>query len=228
MMRTIVPTTRGNALLSKRRLAWAGAAAVAGCTVVCAVPLLAAVGIGGGVLAGVAAFVKPGTEIAVGAGTFLSVLGTAVFVARKKRARGGAGAILSVSCSCDEPIACTFDMKDMGAARAHIDGYRAAFEHLVDAERFAGGFRWMFRNAPGLEHRLKKLAEREHDCCRFMDFELFYRGNNIVWETRADDRAASVMEAYFRLPETLRVGDGGDVAALQDGFVKAGLQFPSA
>jgi hypothetical protein len=189
---------------------------------------LAAVGIGGGALTGIAALVKPGAEIVVGAGTFLSVLGAAMFMTRKKSAHGGAGFILSAACSCDAPIACTFDMKDAGAARAHMDGYRAAFEHLVGAERFAGGFRWMFRDAPGLEQRLKELAEREHDCCQFMDFELFHRGSDIVWETRADDRASSVMEAYFRLPETLRAEGGADIDRLQTGFVKAGLRFPAA
>jgi hypothetical protein len=206
---------RSERFLSNRRLAWAGLAAVGGCAALCSVPLVAALGVGGGAAATIAGIVRPGTELLIGGGAFASVIAFMAVRLLKRKLTGS------------EPVACTFDMRDMAAAQAHIDGYRAAFTRLLSAERFPGGFRWVFRAEPGLELQLKNLAEREHDCCRFFHFELTRDEQTIIWQTTADHNATTVLEEYFRLPETLRVEPerGGDISVLKRAFAGSGLVF---
>jgi hypothetical protein len=142
----------------------------------------------------------------------------------------------------DEPVVCTAHLWDKSGIMAQIDGYRAAFDHLIDTERFPGGFRWTFRARPGLYVDLVRLAQREHECCRFFHFEIkggedVRRPNRragadantdvIVWETTADDGASTVLEEYFRLPERLRAEPrrGHDVLSLKRAAERAGLRF---
>jgi hypothetical protein len=127
----------------------------------------------------------------------------------------------------DEPIACTFDVSDTRAVQAHMDEYRAAFTHLIATERFPGGFRWRFRAQPGLDARLRSQAEREHACCSFLAFELSTDGQEIIWDIRADERAASVLEELSRLPERLREEPrpGHDLVLLEREARRAGLAF---
>ena len=229
---------------SKRRLAWAGIAAVGGCAACCAFPWVAALGLGGGAAIAIAGAIRPGTELLVGASAFVSML--AFMAVRRTLKRQPASSARDAGCGCGagarssapvyaspkndghEPVACTFDMKDMGAAEAHLDGYRAAFAHLLRTERFPGGFRWVFRAEPALESQLKSLAEREHGCCRFLNFELTRDGDSITWTTTADVDAAAVLEAYCLLPETLRgqLQPGQDISVLRRAFAGSGLAFP--
>jgi hypothetical protein len=76
-------------------------------------------------------------------------------------------------------------------------------ERLERTEPLNGAFRWFFRDEPGLEDRLRELAWREHDCCRFFDFSIMREGEFVVWETRGPAAAAQVLEGFMRLPEAL-------------------------
>jgi mercuric ion transport protein len=127
----------------------------------------------------------------------------------------------------DEPIVCTADFADKPTVQGLIDGYRAAFAHLVRTEQFPGGFRWVFRTAPGLEVHLKWLAENEHQCCRFFSFDVVTTSEQIFWEIRAHDEAASVLESFSQLPERLKEEPrrGADVAMLERRSGEAGLRF---
>jgi hypothetical protein len=122
------------------------------------------------------------------------------------------------------PLICTGDHTQ---ARLQIDGYRAAFEHLIHAESIPHGFRWIFRAQPGLAARLRALAEREADCCRFMSFELTEDGDRIVWESTGDASASPVLDEIARLPERLRDEPraGHDLAALKRSAEAKGLVF---
>ncbi len=126
-----------------------------------------------------------------------------------------------------EAIVCTADLADKPALHVQLEGYRAAFAHLVRTERFTDGFRWVFRKEPGLDARLKLLAENEHECCRFLAFELMTTSDHIVWETRASAAAASVLEFFSRLPERLseEPSHGADVLQLKQHAGNAGLEF---
>jgi len=221
---------------SRRRLAWAGGAAVVGCAVSCSIPLLA-MAAGGGVLTSAAALVRPGAELVVGALVFAGAL-TVMAVRHRNRtpesnacgcapAAGTMRLFESPESSSDEPVVCTANLQDKPMIQRGIDSYRAAFAHLITTERFESGFRWRFRREPGLEARLRELAAAEHDCCRFFQFQLTADGNEIVWEIRAPGHAASVMEEFSRLPERLRAErrPGHDVASLKARVSAAGLRF---
>ena len=232
-MNTIEATPKPNSFLSKRRVGWAGLAALLGCCAVCAMPILATVGIGGGAAAAIARVLKPGAEIVVAGVVFAGALG---FMALRFRARsrtrvqggcGGACAVPRRSARSDSESNLTAAPMGTGGSRrlfsrssavnapvvcsadlthaqVQIDGYRAAFQRLVGTERFPGGFRWTFRAEHGLESQLRELAEREADCCRFFSYDLITDGDKISWEVRGEDRVSSVLEEYFHLPERLR------------------------
>jgi MerR family copper efflux transcriptional regulator len=105
----------------------------------------------------------------------------------------------------DQPIACTLDLRDRAAVQTHLDAFRALFTHLVATDRIPGGFRWRFRDVPGLEEAMRAAAEREQACCAFYTFTLGRAGGELFWETRAPDEAAPVVEELARLPDRLRV-----------------------
>jgi len=113
----------------------------------------------------------------------------------------------SSSCGCAggcepaAPVVCTLAGAEQQARR--VSEFRKAFVHLERTEPLDGAFRWFFRDEPGLEGRLRELARREHDCCRFFDFRIMREGRAIVWETRGPAAAAQVLEEFMRLPEAL-------------------------
>jgi hypothetical protein len=224
-------------ILWKRRLAWAGTAAFLGCVACCAVPLLAVVG-GTGLLASIAEYVRPGSVLVVGGVAFVGALGWGAVSSWRQRKRAAscgcgpkegsvASLFRSATASGSEPIVCTADLRDKPAVQEQMDRYRAAFVDLAGTDRFAGGFRWRFRSRPGLEAELKLLAEREADCCRFFQFDLLKQGDELHWETRTDERAASVLDEFSRLPERLSQEPrcGHDVAVLKRSAGAAGLVF---
>ena len=74
--------------LSKRRLWSAGIAAFIGCAACCALPLIAAAGLGGGAATTIASLLKPGSELLVGGVVFAVVLGVMALRHRAKREQG--------------------------------------------------------------------------------------------------------------------------------------------
>jgi hypothetical protein len=131
----------------------------------------------------------------------------------------------------DAPIACTADLGQKQTIQWHMDEYRAAFAHLARAERTADGCRWHFRVVPGLAERVRGLAEREHACCSFLQFEVRARGDEVVWETRAGkDASTFIDEFFFTLPERLREEQrpGHDLVHLEKRAREAGVDFTAA
>jgi hypothetical protein len=205
---------------SKSRLRSGALATCVGCVAGCAtLPALAALG-AGGTAGALASLLGPGTELVLGSAAAALALGVVAWRGRSRER------VCSFDGVADAPVACTADLGNERAVRAHVEGYRAVFAELVDQERFPGGFRWRFRARPGLEAELRKLAEREHGCCSFMGFTVTRSGDEIVWETTAPARADPVLEEFFRLPDRLReTPRGDDVAALKRGAEAAGLTF---
>lgn len=221
-----------------------GMGAVA-CVACCALPLaLGAAGLGSAALVGgaMATFVEPW----IGAATVALVLVAVGVHFARRRAEPKADTLDGMSCSTDgacgcgprskptlyesprsgpnEPIVCTAGI-DKPSADEQLRAYRAVFDHLASRERFDGGFRWRFRGGEALEAQLRELAEREHACCRFFAFHLVRDGSDIVWETRADERAAGVLEEYFGLPERLSAPATAEPTALTNVYRSAGLSF---
>jgi hypothetical protein len=83
-----------DALVTKRHISLAGLAAILGCAACCALPFLAAAGLGSGAAAGVGRIVRPGSELVVGGVVFAATL---AFMAIRRRLRRQA----SCRASCD-------------------------------------------------------------------------------------------------------------------------------
>ena len=134
----------------------------------------------------------------------------------------------SSSCGCGGacaspavPIVCTLAGPEQQARR--VLEFREVFVHLERTEPLEGACRWFFRAEAGLEARLRELARREYDCCRFFDFRITREGGSIVWETRAPESAAGVLNEFMRLPETL--GEASTLGTLKRVLGEAGLTF---
>ena len=126
-------------------------------------------------------------------------------------------------CSSAEPIACRLTGRAQHMQR--VADFAEAFAYLERAEPFAGGFRWYFEADATQEVFLRDLAQRESECCRFFDIRISREGAVVVWETRAPHEAAEVLEAFRRLPDTLK--DLPTEDALKSAFGAAGLKFVS-
>jgi hypothetical protein len=223
-------------LVTKKGLGLAGLAAVGACAACCAVPLLAA-GIGGGVLSAIAGYVRLGADLVLAGSVGVSVLAVMAFRARLRRAmacevgRGcgpvdEANILSTASPRPGEPIICTADLRDKPTMQGQLDGYRAAFAHLLRVEKFEGRVCWVFTARPGLREKLRNLAEKEHQCCRFFKFDLRAAGDTIVWETTARADAAQVLDEFARLPERLSQHDRGHEAQpIKEAIGGAGLIF---
>lgn len=230
-------------LVTKKSLRLAGLAAFGACAACCALPLLVAAGIGGGVLSAVAGYIRPGADLLLAGGVGVGVLAVMALRARARRAAacdvacevgGGCGCgpmdkaniFSTASPRPGEPIVCSADLHDKPTVRGQLDGYRAAFEQLLRVEKFEGGVRWVFTNRPGLGDELRNLAEKEHQCCSFFKFDLRDAGETIVWETRAGKDAAQVLDEFARLPERLsQHARGNEVQPIKEAIGGAGLTF---
>lgn len=230
-------------LITKKSLGLAGIAAFGACAVCCALPLLAAAGIGGGVLSVVAGYIRPGADLVLAGGVGIGVLAVTAFRARARRGSAcGEACAVDGDCGCGpveptnilstpapqpgEPIVCTADLSDKPSVRGQLDGYRAAFEHLLRVEQREGAVRWVFSSRPGLVVELRNLAENEHRCCSFFKFDLQAVGDTIVWETTASKDAARVLNEFARLPERLsQHARGRDVQPIKEAIGSAGLIF---
>ncbi len=99
-MRTTI-VQKAEHFLSTRRLGVAGIAAFIACAACCAVPLLAAAGLGTGSLTSLAFVFRPGSEFTVGAAVFLVALGVMAVRARMRtRAVSGCGSTCRVDGTC--------------------------------------------------------------------------------------------------------------------------------
>lgn len=238
--------TNAAPLVTKKSLGLAGIAAFGACAACCALPLLAAAGIGGSVLSGVAGLIRPGADLIMAGVVGVGVLGVMAWRARSARsaacdtvcateggcgcspAEGGGSIYSTPSPRAEEPIVCTADLRDKPTVQGQLDGYRAAFAHLLRVERFEGGARWVFAKRPGLdlELELRNLAEKEHQCCSFFKFDVRADGDTLVWETTAHESAAKVLEEFARLPGRLNQNArGSDAQTIKQSIGEVGLIF---
>jgi hypothetical protein len=95
-------------------------------------------------------------------------------------------------------VACTLGARDLAARSG---AFQSVFEHLVISTRHPAGFRWSFRNAPGLERRLRELARSEHECCPFLTFAVSVQGDHVLWATCGPAEAAAAIDVFYRMPE---------------------------
>jgi mercuric ion transport protein len=82
---TTTSVEKSESFLSKRRLGIAGVAAFVGCAACCAIPLLAAAGLGGGAASALSSVFRPGSELFAGAAVFVVVLSVMALMNRVRR-----------------------------------------------------------------------------------------------------------------------------------------------
>ena len=94
--------------------------------------------------------------------------------------------------------------------------------HLIDRERDGNVARFRFRNADGVEDRLRAVSVLEHDCCRFFGFSVRAVGHEVWWEVSITDSEAAgpILDEFYALPETI----GQDVAFVHERFTESGLR----
>jgi hypothetical protein len=130
------------------------------------------------------------------------------------------------TCGCGaeprEPIACTLDRQGQ---LERTNEFASIFVHIEQTEPTPWGFRWHFRPVPGLEPRLRELARREHECCRFLEFQILQEGDLLLWETRTEERARPVLEEFMRLPDLLK--QATEPYTMKQAMRAAGLTFAS-
>ena len=83
--------------LTTRRVGVAGLIALVGCAVACSIPMLAALGFGGGLMITLANIFAPGTELVVGVGVFALALG---FMLLRQRPEKSCGSSCQADASC--------------------------------------------------------------------------------------------------------------------------------
>lgn len=231
-------------LVTKKSLGLASIAAFGACAACCALPLLAAAGIGGGALSAVAGYIRPGADLLVAGGVGVGVLAILALRARTRRTAAACDVACEVGggCGCGpedsasilstpsprpgEPIVCTADLRDKPTVQGQLDGYRAAFKHLIRVERVGNSARWVFANRPGLDMELRNLAANEHQCCSFFKFDLRTAGDTIVWETTSNEDGRAVLDEFARLPERLNQHPkGNETQPIKEAIGGAGLIF---
>src|SRR5688500_15005394 len=89
-----------NSVVTKRSLGVAGLAAFGACAACCALPLLAAAGVGGSVLSTIAGYIRPGADLVVAGVVGTGVLAVFAMRARKAQQSAGCGVAGSAESSC--------------------------------------------------------------------------------------------------------------------------------
>lgn len=105
-----------------------------------------------------------------------------------------------------------------------IATYRSLFaDSLVGRERTMTGIRFRFADHPGIEDRVRTVARLESLCCAFFTFNVAVAGGEVLLDvsTIDDERARSVLDEFFRLPESV----DQPIATLQQSFENSGLTF---
>jgi hypothetical protein len=95
----------------------------------------------------------------------------------------------------DQPIACTLPVTRVPERLALIGAL--AGDALVDHAPIDGGVRWRFRDAPGIERRVREVAALESQCCAFLSFRIARDEDAIVLDVTGPADALGVIEEFF-------------------------------
>lgn len=102
----------------------------------------------------------------------------------------------------DAPIVCTIRPGD--DEQAAIDAYRGLFaDALVSGERTLWGVRWTFREAAGIEDRVRALAAIEQGCCAFLRMTITVSDGRVRWDVIGPGNAGQFLDEYAALPTTV-------------------------
>lgn len=129
--------------------------------------------------------------------------------------------------STDDTVPVVCDLTDASDTdEERLAEYQQVFTRaLVARERTVEGIRFRFRDDDGIEAWVRDLAAREQTCCRFFSFTVTRVGGEVLLDGTVvdDDAARSVLDEFYRLPETLADGEVTS-RTLDEHFLRAGLQ----
>ena len=88
-------------------------------------------------------------------------------------------------------------------------------------ERIHGGVRLQLRADDGIEAWVRDLTARDKACCPFLDFTVTTAPGEVRWDVTVadgtiidDDRARTIMDEFYNLPDTVGGGVAGMVGRL--------------
>lgn len=149
-------------VLSKRRLAWAGLAALIGCAAACALPMLAVV-VGGAALAtAVSSVIVPGAEVVVGGVAFAVTLGLLAFRARARRRHAE-----EIPLACD-PLVFSKEQR----VEHHALARNVFLNWPTKKQELPDGYLLHYEGDEALFLNLAQWASSEHSCCAWATFSL--------------------------------------------------------
>jgi hypothetical protein len=156
---------------SKRRLAWAGAAAIGGCAAMCSLPMLAAVVLGGGAAAtAIAGFAGAGAELMVGGIAFVVALGVMAVRTTSKRAAKQAGIAARQG---DIPIACDPLVFSKDQRTEHHELSRNVIVRWPSkTEELEDGYLFHYEGNEERFLAIARWASSEHRCCAWASFAI--------------------------------------------------------
>jgi hypothetical protein len=93
-------------------------------------------------------------------------------------------------------IACSLGQADLAERR---DRWRRLSERAaLNVLTTETGLRLCFRDAPGVEGELQRLAKLERDCCAFADWSVYTFGEEVVLDvTAASNEGINAVQAMF-------------------------------
>lgn len=97
--------------------------------------------------------------------------------------------------STDIPIACTLEPAEMRDRVASIDMLR--HDALLDQHEIDGGLRTTFRDAPGVERRVRELVAAESRCCAFLSFAIGRQDDALWLDITGASEARPVIDQFF-------------------------------
>jgi hypothetical protein len=157
--------------LTKRRLVWAGAAAVGGCAVVCSLPILSAVVLGGGAAAtAIASFAGPGAELVVGGIAFVIALGLMAVHATSKKVVKEPGAsaprgVIPIAC---DPLVFSKDQR----TEHHERSRNVIVRWPTRKEALEDGYLFHYQGSEERFLAIAQWASSEHRCCSWASFSI--------------------------------------------------------
>jgi MerR family copper efflux transcriptional regulator len=91
-------------------------------------------------------------------------------------------------------IACTLDGEGQ---RARLREWTELLGHAEARARIAGGVRYAFAAADGLEPRIRALAAAEEACCAFLEFDVSRTGERIEMTVTAPAEGLDALRFIF-------------------------------
>jgi hypothetical protein len=73
-------------------------------------------------------------------------------------------------------VACSLGAEDQ---RARLEAWRSLLASAASRAGVPGGMSYVFRPASVFVQRVRELAEAEHDCCTFLDFEIVEQSDEL-------------------------------------------------